>query len=78
MNELFAGINGFFETILFFDVFFGQIEGVSFPFVVAWLIAGGIYLTIRMGFINLRMFGHAFAIVRGKYRTPEDKGLITP
>jgi len=78
MNELFVNINGFFEAILFFDIFFGQIEGVAFPFVVAWLIAGGIYLTIRMGFVNLRMFGHSLAIVRGKYKTKEDRGLITP
>jgi len=78
MNEIFIEINTFFEKILFFDVFFGQFEGVAFPFVVAWLIAGGLYLTFKMGFINLRMFGHSLAIVRGKYKTKEDKGLITP
>lgn len=78
MNELFVGLNTFFETILFFDIFLGTVDAVSFPFVVAWLIVGGIYLTVKMGFINLRMFGHSLAIVRGKYRTKEDKGLITP
>jgi len=78
MNELFNSINNFFESVLFFDIFFGQIEGVNFPFVVAWLIAGGIFLTFKMGFINLRMLPHSLAIVRGKYHTKEDKGLITP
>ena len=78
MNELFIVINGFFEKILFFDIFFGQIEGASFPFVVAWLIAGGVFLTVKMGFVNLRMFSHSLAIVRGKYKTREDKGLISP
>jgi len=78
MNELFLGINAFFEQILFFDIFFGRMEGVSFPFVVAWLIVGGVYLTFKMGFVNLRMFSHSLAIVRGKYKTKEDKGLISP
>jgi len=78
MDEIFSNINLFFEKILFFDIFFGKIEGVSFPFVVAWLIAGGAYLTVKMGFINLRMLPHSLDIVRGKYHTKDDKGLITP
>ena len=78
MNELFLGINAFFEKILFFDIFFGQIEDATFPFVVAWLIAGGVFLTFKMGFVNLRMFKHSCDIVRGKYNTKEDKGLISP
>ncbi len=78
MNELFLSINSFFEAILFFDIFFGTMEGTSFPFVVALLIIGGVYLTLKMGFVNLRMFGHSLAIVRGKYKTREDKGLISP
>jgi len=78
MNELFLAINGFFEKILFFDIFFGMIEGVTFPFVVALLIVGGVFLTLRMGFVNLRMFKHALDIVRGRYKTSEDKGVISP
>ncbi len=78
MNELFAHINSFFENILFFDIFFGTIKGASFPFVVAWLIVGGVYLTFKMGFVNLKMLPHSLAIVRGKYHTKDDKGLISP
>jgi AGCS family alanine or glycine:cation symporter len=78
MNELFAYINSFFENILFFDIFFGIIDGTNFPFVVAWLIMGGVYLTFKMGFVNLKMLAHSLAIVRGKYYTAEDRGLISP
>jgi len=78
MNELFLSINAFFEKILFFDIFFGTVEKTSFPFVVALLIIGGVYLTIKMGFVNLRMFSHSLAIVRGKYKTIDDKGVISP
>jgi AGCS family alanine or glycine:cation symporter len=78
MNEIFQSINHFFENILFFDIFFGTIEGTRFPFVVAWLIAGGVYLTFKMGFVNLKMLPHSLAIVRGKYHTAQDKGIISP
>jgi len=78
MNELFQSINIFFENIILFDIFFGAIEGTKMPFIVAWLIVSGLYLTFKMGFVNLQMLGHAFAIVRGQYHTKEDKGLITP
>ncbi len=78
MNDYFTAINHFLETILFFDVLFGNIEGAKIPFLVAWLITGGIYLTFVTRFINLRAFKHAFDIVRGKYRTTDDKGQISP
>ncbi|CAA6798907.1 MAG: Na(+)-linked D-alanine glycine permease [uncultured Sulfurovum sp.] len=78
MNELFKIINTFFENILFFDIFLGMVEGAKMPFVVALLIVGGIFLTLKMGFVNLRMFKHSFDIVRGKYKTKEDRGLISP
>jgi len=48
------------------------------PFIVAWLIAGGVFLTFRFGFINVRMFSHAYKIITGKYRTADDVGEITP
>ena len=78
MNEVFAGINSFLETILFFDILFGQVEGTTIPFLVAWLIAGGVYFTVKMGFINLKMLRHSYHIIRGYYSTREDKGIITP
>lgn len=78
MNDFFTTINNFLETLLFFDILFGSVEGTNIPFLVAWLIAGGIYLTFVTRFINLRAFKHAFDIVRGKYRTKDDKGQISP
>ena len=78
MSEFFTGINSFLETILFFDILFGTIDGVNLPFLVVWLISGGVYLTFLTKFINLRAFKHSFDIVRGKYQTKDDKGLISP
>ena len=78
MNEFFNAINSFLEGLLFFDILFGQIEGTTIPFLVAWLIVGGVFLTLKMGFVNLKMLRHSYKIITGKYKTKDDKGLITP
>ena len=77
MNELFSIANSFLESVLFFDILFGAIDGVHLPFLVAWLIMGGIYLTFITKFINLRAFKHSLDIIRGRYTTADDKGLIS-
>ena len=64
--------------ILFFDILFGSVDGVKLPFLVIWLISGGIYMTFLTRFINVRAFKHSLDIVRGKYVTKDDKGQISP
>ena len=78
MNDFFASINAFLESIFFFDLLFGYGNGATLPILIVWLILGGIYLTIKMEFINLRMFKHAFDIIRGRYKTKDDVGDIEP
>ncbi len=78
MNGIFEQINGVLGSVFFFDIFFGMMEGTSMPFIVAWLIVGGVYLTFRFGFINIRMFAHSYKIITGKYKTADDVGEITP
>ncbi|MDD5372740.1 MAG: alanine/glycine:cation symporter family protein [Sulfurimonas sp.] len=78
MSEIFISINSFLEAILFFDILFGKVEGVHLPFLVVWLILGGVYLTILTKFINLRAMRHSFDIIRGRYKTADDRGEISP
>lgn len=52
-------------------------EGVSVPFVVAWLFCGALFFTVRMGFINLRAFWHAVKLTKGDYDDPEDAGEVS-
>lgn len=47
------------------------------PFVVVWLVFGGLFFTFRMKFINIRGIGHAFDLVRGKYDKADDPGEVT-
>ncbi|MCK5725981.1 MAG: alanine:cation symporter family protein [Thiotrichaceae bacterium] len=72
-------VNGYIGKVLFFDIFFGQLAGdATMPFILAWLIIGAVYLTLRFGFINIRMMGHAFKIIRGKYQVAGSKGEVSP
>lgn len=47
------------------------------PLVVIWLIAGAIFFTIFMKFINIRGFKHAIQLVQGKYDDPDDQGEVS-
>lgn len=80
-----VSLDGWFGTylvqplamVLFYDFGTKQWLGTSVPFVVAWLMLGAIYLTLRMGFINVRAFWHAINVTRGKYDDPDDEGEVT-
>jgi len=47
-----------------------------FPWLVALLLGSGIFITFRMRWINVRRFGHAINVIRGRYDNPEDAGDI--
>ena len=73
IDQWFGILVGFVYSITFFDVLF-FLEDYTLPFAVAWLIVGAVYFTFRMGFVNIRLFKHAIACVRGKYDNPDDPG----
>lgn len=58
-------------SVIFYDF------GTGVPFIVVWLLAGGIFLTLRMGFINIRAFRHAINLTRGVYDNPDEPGEVT-
>lgn len=64
-------------AILFFDFGTKSLLGTSVPFVVIWLLCGGVFLTLKMGFINIRGFKHGLDLVRGKYDEPGKPGEVS-
>ena len=52
-------------------------KGTNLLLAVVWLVFGAIFMTVRMGFINLRGFRHAIDVVRGVFSKPEDEGEVT-
>ena len=77
LDDWFGVLNGYLAAVFFFNILFFM-DGVDFPFIVAWLIVGSVYMTLRMGFINVRVFRHSIAILRGRYSRPDDKGEVSP
>ena len=69
-------VNGWIAAVFFFDLMWWD-PSHTLPLVVAWLVVAAVYLTIRMGFINLRAFKHALNITRGKYTNPDEPGDVS-
>ena len=47
------------------------------PAMVVLLVGTGLYLTIRLRFIQIRGFAHALGCISGKYDSRQDQGEIT-
>ena len=47
------------------------------PLAVIALLGTGLFLTIRLGFIQVRRLGHGFAVTSGKYDDPNDPGDVS-
>lgn len=78
IDEAFKWVAGKLAPLLFFDVARGALkDGTAIPLIVLVLFLGGVFFTFRFGFINLRLFGHSIAIIRGKYDNPKDHGEIS-
>lgn len=53
----------------------GEIAGV--PFIVYWLVLAGLITTVHMRFVQVRAFGHALAVVAGRYDRNSGAGEVT-
>ncbi len=62
INDAFTPISDAWGAIVFFPF-----PGTSIPFVVILLVTGALFFTLVFKFINVRKFGTALQVVRGKY-----------
>ncbi len=74
INEIFTPITDAVESAIFFTITIGD---YTIPFVLIWLISGAAFFTVYMGFVNIRAFGHAIDVVRGKFDNPDDEGEVS-
>ncbi len=79
INNSFEYAVKFLDDILFWDpvAFLGINAGADIPFIVIWLIVGGIFFSLKMKFINVRGLKHAIDLTRGKYNDPQSKGEVS-
>ncbi len=52
-------------------------QGQEIPWVVVALLGTGVFLTIRLGFLQLRKLGHGFAVTSGIYDDPNEPGDVS-
>jgi AGCS family alanine or glycine:cation symporter len=50
---------------------------MELPALLLLMLCGGIFFTFRLGFINVRLFVHSIACIRGQYDNPDDEGEIS-
>ena len=57
----------------------GNLSGVLWgsPITLLILLGVGLYLTLRLGFVQVRGFGHSLAVVRGRYTNKDEPGEVT-
>lgn len=69
IDSLFSLVTGWFVALVF-----APLPGTDLPWIVGWLVIGAVVFTLYFGFIQFRAFGHAIALVRGKYSPPGQTG----
>lgn len=58
--------------------FMNAVNGIVWgPFMIVLLVGTGIYLTIRLRFVQVRYFTHAIRCISGKYDNPEEEGDVS-
>ncbi|PFG34765.1 alanine/glycine:cation symporter family protein [Sanguibacter antarcticus] len=74
INSAFAPVAKVFADVIFYSVPIGD---ASVPILIAWLIGAALFFTIALRGIQVRGFGHAIALVRGKYGRSSDPGEVS-
>jgi AGCS family alanine or glycine:cation symporter len=64
-------------TSPFVAFIFSPFPGTAFPWIVMWLITAAVIFTVYFGFIQFRGFGHALALVTGRYDNKADPGEVS-
>ena len=64
INESFQPITDAWSGIVFYTV---NLAGIQVPIVLILLVCGALFFTIYFGFVNIRRFGLAIEVVRGKH-----------
>ncbi|MBU1309522.1 MAG: alanine:cation symporter family protein [Gammaproteobacteria bacterium] len=73
-SQAFESLTNYLAGVVFYAF---DINGVSIPLVLIWLVCGAVIFTCYLGFINVRGFGHAIRLLKNNKRTGA-KGEITP
>ncbi len=65
------------ERIADFIFYSIHVAGTEVPLIVLWLMAGGAFFTVYLGFLNVRGFAHALSLVRGQHADAAHPGEVS-
>ncbi|MGB3827327.1 MAG: alanine/glycine:cation symporter family protein [Ornithinimicrobium sp.] len=71
VNDVFGPFNTFMADVVFWSPGF-----FPMPWIVMWLLAAAIIITVYLGFIQIRGIKTATEVIRGKFSSPDDPGEI--
>jgi len=54
-----------------------EVNGETVPYMVLLLLGTGVFLTLRLGFIQIRRLGHGFKVTTGAYDDPDEPGDVS-
>ncbi len=74
INQVVSPISNMIAGVIFYSV---DVQGTGVPLILVWLVLAAIISTLYFNFIQFRVFGHAFDLVRGKYADPTAPGQVT-
>jgi AGCS family alanine or glycine:cation symporter len=74
LDTLADGVDFLVEFVWGFGIPTGT--GNDIPIVVLLLLGAGLYLTLRLGFVQFRRLAHGFAVTTGIYDDPDEPGDI--
>ena len=73
--DIFEGIVSALERVVW--SFGPSVGGETIPLVIILLLGTGVYLTLRLQFIQVRRLRHGFAVTSGKYDDPNEPGDVS-
>ena len=73
IDTAFEPISNAVAAVIFYSVPF---MGLDIKIVLVWLAAAALFFTFYYGFINIRFFGHAIDVLRGKFDDKNAQGEI--
>ena len=53
------------------------VNGETLPIIVVALLGTGLFLTLRLGFVQIRRFGHGVGVTTGRYDDPNEPGDVS-
>lgn len=75
INQYVAPVSKMLSALIFYKI---ELFGTQVTLVVMWLVIGGIFFSLYLGFINLTGFAHALKLVRGDFTSrAKESGELT-